>query len=98
MRQLPTFYCLNCPVCGRPLRVKMKMMGDEVCCSHCMASFVAESAVQRNTIARRTSGIDRRVEAMLAVRSEEVSREESDFWNKPGSHKPVASPFYEYQK
>jgi len=76
----------------------MQMIGNDVCCSHCTASFVAETAVQRNTIARRTSDIDRRVEAMLAVSGEERPREESDFWTEPGSHEPVVHLFYEYQK
>ena len=98
MLRLSTFYCINCPVCGRPLRVRLEMMGSEVCCSHCRAAFVAETAVDRNTYPRRTRDIDRRVEAMLAVSGEGPPRNEPEFSTEPGSHEPIAHRFYEYQK
>ena len=86
---------MNCPVCGRPLRVKIHMIGEDVCCGHCMATFVAETNVDRNAGSRRTNEINRRIEAILAVDGEKSQREEFNFWTETVSELPVAHLFYE---
>jgi hypothetical protein len=35
------FFYQACPVCGRSLRIRVALLGRNVCCSHCDGSFVA---------------------------------------------------------
>ena len=36
-----TFYLQPCPVCSRPLRVSVQLLGKSAQCGHCTASFIA---------------------------------------------------------
>ena len=35
------FFNQTCPVCGRTLRVQVKLLGRQVYCQHCGGGFVA---------------------------------------------------------
>ena len=97
MLRLPTFYCMDCPVCGRPLRVKLEMMGSEVGCSHCRALFLAESAAERNSVVSRWNDVGRRVESLLAGSRRQVAQEDSDFQIAPCPQEQVGCTTEEYQ-
>ncbi|HIF33484.1 MAG: response regulator [Pirellulaceae bacterium] len=36
-----TYFHLDCPTCGRPLQIQIKLLGKPVKCRHCRASFTA---------------------------------------------------------
>jgi hypothetical protein len=36
-----TFFDLDCPTCGRPLQVRINLLGKPVKCRHCRAAFTA---------------------------------------------------------
>jgi hypothetical protein len=43
-----TFFDLDCPTCGRPLQVRINLLGKPVKCRHCRAAFTASpSSVTR---------------------------------------------------
>lgn len=44
MLQFPYFQ-QECPICGRPLRVRVEHVGKRVSCGHCMGKFVAVNQV-----------------------------------------------------
>lgn len=37
----------ECPVCGRPLEVRVKYVGREVACRHCGGTFQASDEIHR---------------------------------------------------
>ncbi|MFV1964221.1 MAG: response regulator [Pirellulaceae bacterium] len=36
-----TFFVQDCPVCGRYLQVRLKLLGKSIACPHCRGNFVA---------------------------------------------------------
>ena len=40
----PVCYHQNCPVCGRNLRIRVRLLGRRVYCQHCCGGFVASDA------------------------------------------------------
>jgi hypothetical protein len=40
----PVCYHQNCPVCGRNLRIRVRLLGRRVYCQHCGGGFVASDA------------------------------------------------------
>lgn len=44
MPAIPTAYTQSCPVCGRLLRVPVRLLGKTAACHHCEATFVARDA------------------------------------------------------
>ncbi len=36
-----TFFDLDCPTCGRPLQIRLNLLGKLVNCRHCRAKFTA---------------------------------------------------------
>lgn len=46
------FYHQSCPVCGRPLQVRVTLLGRRVYCQHCGGGFVAtDPALGGETVA-----------------------------------------------
>lgn|GEM_PF-641459 len=41
---VPVCYHQNCPVCGRNLRIRVRLLGRRVYCQHCCGGFVASDA------------------------------------------------------
>lgn len=40
----PVCYHQNCPVCGRNLRIRVRLLGRSVYCQHCGGGFIASDA------------------------------------------------------
>jgi len=40
----PVCYHQNCPVCGRNLRIRVRLLGRRVYCQHCCGGFIASDA------------------------------------------------------
>ena len=49
MLQFPYFQ-QECPICGRPLRVRVEHVGKRVSCGHCLGKFVAVNQVAVNQV------------------------------------------------
>lgn len=45
---MPIFFSQQCPTCGRPHRVNLVYLGQEVGCGHCHAVFTATGAEVSN--------------------------------------------------
>jgi hypothetical protein len=44
-----TFFYLECPVCGRTLRVPVKYFGRQMSCGHCRGQFQAGQDGEQST-------------------------------------------------
>ena len=53
MLQTPHFL-RACPVCGRPLLIRVQYTGQTVACQHCSGSFVASDPAPPNRAARES--------------------------------------------
>ncbi len=42
--QAATFFERHCPTCGRPLQVRISLLGKSVRCPHCRAEFIATAS------------------------------------------------------
>ena len=45
----PISYHQNCPVCGRSLRIGVKLLGRRVYCQHCGGGFIATEVAESGT-------------------------------------------------
>ena len=54
-----TYFVRSCPTCGRNLEVRVELLGRDVECVHCGASFVANEQNHKNVD-------DKRIEKILA--------------------------------
>lgn len=54
-----TYFFRSCPTCGRHLNVRIELLGREVECTQCSATFVATEETE-------TSRDDQRIEQILA--------------------------------
>lgn len=59
-----------CPVCGRPLRVPVGLLGQRVYCQHCGGGFVASDPELRGEPACRDVHVERLLEAAARVLEE----------------------------
>jgi hypothetical protein len=67
MLQSP-YFVQECPVCGRPLRVRVVDLGRRVTCQHCLGRFTAsDPALRRGPATERQGGLSRRVERLLRM-------------------------------
>ncbi|QDV85270.1 hypothetical protein TBK1r_42490 [Stieleria magnilauensis] len=46
---------IGCPVCGRPAKVRPKLVGEEVACGHCHGTFVVTEQMNGEKLARSTT-------------------------------------------
>ena len=67
MLQFPHFL-RACPVCGRPLQVRVEYVGRLITCRHCGGSFVAGNPFCPNDpMAERNSHLLRKAERLLEI-------------------------------
>ena len=64
-----TYFQQDCPVCGRPLQIRVEHLGQRVRCSHCRCTFVCcdPTQVSRNREEAGRSALNR-AERLLAAR------------------------------
>ncbi len=66
MLQFPYFQ-QECPICGRPVRVRNEHLGCRVTCLHCRGRFVASDPVGSGGLAAgRNDILLRRADSLLA--------------------------------
>jgi len=51
----PISYHQNCPVCGRSLRIGVRLLGRRVYCQHCGGGFIATEVADGRKAARRNA-------------------------------------------
>lgn len=62
------YFVQECPVCGRPLRVRVVYLGRRVTCQHCLGRFKAsDPALRRGPATERQGGLSQRVEQLLRM-------------------------------
>ena len=67
MLQTP-YFVQECPVCGRPLRVRVVYLGRRVTCQHCHGRFKAsDPALWRGPATEPKGGLACRVERLLQM-------------------------------
>jgi hypothetical protein len=49
----PVCYHQNCPVCGRNLRIGVRLLGRRVYCQHCGGGFIASDSATGTTAVER---------------------------------------------
>jgi hypothetical protein len=61
-----TYFQQDCPVCGRPLQIRVEHLGKRVLCSHCRCQFVCCDATQDTRDHENCSALSR-AERLLAL-------------------------------
>ena len=69
--QAATFFQRQCPTCGRPLQIRIQLLGKSICCPHCEAEFIATACGPRPS----DSEILDRVELLLSENEPQFARE-----------------------
>ncbi len=65
----------ECPVCGRPLEVRVEYLGHRVSCLHCGGVFVASDSADRgNLLIERGNRMIRRAEQLLQMATHRLRR------------------------
>ncbi len=61
-----TYFVQDCPVCGRYLQVRLKLLGRSIACPHCLGNFVARdpATAPRHSIEPRDEILDRAEELL----------------------------------
>ena len=71
----PTYFCLECPTCGRSLVVRVSHLGRRVQCQHCGGSLIAQDpAGARCSVVNATTLLER-ADELLDSDVEEDSRQ-----------------------
>lgn len=60
-----TFFVRSCPTCGRKLEIRVELLGREVECVHCRASFTADTQEAKQID-------DQKIEQVLAKAQEYI--------------------------
>jgi len=68
-------YAQECPVCGRPLEIRVEYLGHPVSCRHCGGEFVASAPAGRpnRTTARTAPSLLKRAEMLLRLSSQRLA-------------------------
>ena len=66
-----TEFVQYCPVCGRPLQIRVAYLGRRMRCDHCGGRFIATAAEQRSALA--TDELLARAEELLHRSSQQLS-------------------------
>ena len=63
------YFYQNCPTCGRPLRIEVRYLGQQVVCKHCGADFKAsdQSKTAASSMNRTTDLTQRAAELLDSV-------------------------------
>jgi hypothetical protein len=69
---LVAFFVQECPTCGRSLEVRVELLGKQVYCQHCGASFRAQNREFRSIDNPDTESLLRRAERLLAESQSET--------------------------
>lgn len=48
---IETLFTMNCPMCGRILKICVEHLGEVVACQHCRGTFVAIDSVSASELA-----------------------------------------------
>jgi hypothetical protein len=60
-----TFFRQDCPICGRPLEIRVVYLGRKVVCGHCHGELVAADRSMPGATPNAQGDILRRAEALL---------------------------------
>lgn len=63
----PTHYVQECPVCGRPLEIRVEYLGHQVTCDHCGGHFQAVDPDSHPDVAVQSDDLLHRADALLAA-------------------------------
>jgi hypothetical protein len=66
-------FAKSCPTCGRTLQVPVDMIGKEVCCHGCGASFCASLTENGRTL-NSYEGIDERVDRLIQAADQQLQK------------------------
>jgi hypothetical protein len=62
------YFVQECPVCGRPLQVRVVHLGRRVTCQHCLGRFTAsDPALRRGPVTGREEELSQRVERLIRI-------------------------------
>ncbi len=68
----------ECPVCGRPLEIRVKYVGHEVACRHCSGTFQASDEI------RRPDPVVERGNQLLRLADQLIERSQKQLGITPG--------------
>lgn len=63
----------ECPVCGRPLQVRVEYLGRMLTCQHCGGRFTAKDPANQVEAAPRSNPLLARAERLLAISTQRLS-------------------------
>ena len=67
-------YHQHCPVCGRTLRIRVTLLGQQVFCQHCGGGFIASDATGDDRTSRPEQCRSEQVEHLLERAAVVLSR------------------------
>jgi hypothetical protein len=66
----------ECPVCGRPLQIRVEYLGRLLTCQHCGGRFTAKDAASPVESAPRANPLLARAEQLLTISSQRLGADE----------------------
>jgi hypothetical protein len=66
----------ECPICGRPLQIRVEYLGRLLTCRHCGGRFTAKDSVNRVDSAPRANSLLARADHLLKISTERLSEVE----------------------
>jgi hypothetical protein len=63
----PTHYVQPCPVCGRPLQIRVEYLGRQLTCNHCGGHFQAADPEAHPELPTPVDDLLHRADALLAA-------------------------------
>lgn len=70
----PAYFVQECPVCGRPLQVRVEYLGKRLACNHCGGRFVAAESKSPSEPSPSTSALLHRADELLEQSSLRLNR------------------------
>lgn len=72
----PAYFVQECPVCGRPLQIRVEYLGRRLTCDHCGGLFIAAEARESDPQKNNSPSDDlvHRADALLQQSSMRLSR------------------------
>jgi len=79
----PAYFVQECPICGRPLQIRVEYLGKRLACNHCNGRFVATDSTSNPAVpSDSSSALLHRADELLEQSSLQLGR--SHLFNPAG--------------
>ncbi len=74
MMTMSVRFARTCPTCGRTLEIPVELLGREVCCHGCGASFRATDKALDHRLPTQAEDIDTKVDRLIQAADKQLSQ------------------------